>query len=551
MLCAMVAFTYAIASVPASFDSADSVGSRGVGTSPLRFTNPLDVSGDRDLGDVVLGGSFTRFARAAGGLPPYKFSSNNISGLANSILASGAVDFSGKISGSVLSTAAGPIADVGGAIRFNVTVTDQRAGTNTLTEVFRLSVDSTGVFKFAVGGDLGTAPRFAEFATQIETINGKGNVSFASTAVSGITGVSKLSDIGLFLDASGKLFGKPYIAGTLNVTIEATDSTGAKAATRAGTGTSQVFSLVIEPTVDITSDFVATKVTVKTAGAGKDSVSVAGIANVKGSTSAAFGGKKLSAQVGNFKGAEVTLDAKGKGASAKGTKTNVAKLSINTKGQVKATYSKLTIGSLFTGITGTSTVLGTGVILSDSINTNDPLNYAVKGLAPKQTLTYSIGKNVAPAGAFLLTKVAGKDAKDGSGTAFKVDFLGIAGASAPNQAGSVSSVTKSAVSVGNTTDSTLVTTVKAPKVTGKGSAKGVNKVKSLSFDAVKGKGKAQTEVFTAGATGTGIPLAGTTTTSTVFPFSVTLSSATLDVFNGVGSAIITGTGRAAYTSTLK
>jgi hypothetical protein len=550
-LCAMVAFSYAIATVE-SASVADSVDARGVGTNQLRFTNPL-LNGDRDLGLVALGGSFTRFARAAGGLPPYTFSSPTgasefgITRFVGTTLVSGAVDFSGKVSGVVGTIAGGSFVNpLNGALRFNIKVVDQTVGTAGVTEVFNLTVDQTGVFKFAVGPDLGTTPRLQDFNTTIETIYGKGSISFAVTSVSGITGVTALSDVGLFLDRTGKLFGKPYLPGTLTFTVEATDSTGAKAKARDGTGSSQAFSLVIEPGVDVTSDIVVQKATVKydqvkSAKKAGDSVQISGLLNVKGAKLSDFTGKKFSTQIGNFVSTEVTLDGKGKTNDKTVNKT--ANVAVSTKGTFKASYKALNISALFATpavADKASQAYATAVNLSASVSAVDTLIYAAKGTFPKQQLSYALGKNAAPAGAFLITKVSGKNNKEGNATAYKADYIGLPGSLVKSVAGTFTGVSKSSVSIGNVTDATLVATVNGTKVSAKSKSKANNTVKSVSLDSAKGKGKVDTNPFVAGVAGTGIPIAADGVT-TKFPLAVAVqNSANANLYNGIGSVSIFG-----------
>lgn len=550
-LCAMVAFSYAIATVE-SASVVDGVDARGVGTNQLRFTNPKDVNGDRDLGDVVLGGSFTRFARAAGGLPPYSFSSPTgntefgITRFVGTTLVSGAVDFSGKVSGVVGTIVGGSFANpLNSSLRFNIKVVDQTVGTAGVTEVFVLKIDSTGTFKFANGPDLGSTPRFADFSTVVETINGKGNITYSVTSVSGITGVTSLSDVGLFIDRNGKIFGKPYLAGTLTITVQATDSRGLKAAARNGTGSSQAFTLVVEPSTDVSSDVVVQKASVKydqvkSAKKAGDSVQISGLLNVKGAKISDFTGKKFSTQIGNFVSTEVTLDAKGKTNDKTVNKT--ASVSVSTKGTFKASYKGLNISALFASpavADKASQTYATGVNLSASVSAVDALIYSAKGTFPKQTLSYSLGKNVAPAGAFLITKVSGKNNKDGNATAFKADFIGTPGASASKQAGSFTGATKASVSVGNVTDSSLVATLKGTKVSASSKSKTNNTVSKLSLDSAKGKGSVTTNPIVAGATGSGIALAADGVT-TKFPFAVSVSSSTATLYTGFGSTSIFG-----------
>lgn len=548
-LCAMVAFSYAIATVE-SASVVDSVDARGVGTSQLRFTNPL-VNGDRDLGLVALGGSFTRFARAAGGLPPYTFTSPTgatefgLTRFVGSTLVSGAVDFSGKVSGVVGTIVGGQFQNpLNGALRFNIKVVDQAVGTAGVTESFILTIDQTGVFKFANGPDLGSAVRFQDFVSTIDTVNAKGGVTFVSTAASGITGVTALSDVGLFLDRSGKLFGKPYLNGTLTFTVEATDSTGAKAKARDGTGTSQAFTLVIENAVDINSDIVVTKAqvkydSVKSTKKASDTVSISGLLNVKGAKVSDFSGKKFSTQIGNFVSKDGTLDAKGKASD----KANGVTVQVSTKGTFKASYKGLNISSLFATPAVADKAFqtyGTAVTLSASVAGAEALSYSAKGTFPKQTLSYAIGKNAAPAGAFLITKVSGKNSKDATATSWKADFIGIPGATAAKATTNGSfgtGVSAATVAIGNVTDSTLVAALKGTKVSAKSKAKTNNTVKSVALDSAKGKGKVDTNPFL--ATGTGI---ATTATTAKFPLSVAVRTSTQTIYNGFGSTSIFGKG---------
>jgi hypothetical protein len=524
VLCALVAFSYSIASVPSVFGPSVGIRAASTNAGDLHFTNPLDVNGNRDLGDVVLGSQFSRLARAAGGIPPYLFSSPTGTGISKFVstqLSSASVDFSGLITGSVAPTlvSGGPTDLV-----FLVNVKDQTVGTNGVTEPFSLKIDQSGVFKFAFD-KLGEAVQFGEFAAQIETINGAGTVAFTVGAVTGVTGVTALDDIGLVLTSDGLLYGKPYVSGTFTFTVSATDSLNQSAKSRDQSATGQVFTLTVTASNNITSDVVITKGQIsydgaKSATKPKDSVSLAGLVNLKGAALSSLSNDKFDTVIGGFDSLdqtlEVSLDTRGKGASS----DKRAKVALNSKGTFKSSYKKVDISALFPSLTE---------------GTPDPLYWDVKGSGTKQKLTYSLGKSGTPAGGFLITAVKGKDNKDGTGTAFQVAFVGIPGARTANANGNFTGATGSSVAVGSFSSPSLTVSESNGKVKGKGD-KSDDTVNNLKLDAVKGKGAYKTNVIL--TTSSGLALAGDGTASQVFATGVQVSAGSTELYNGFGTTTI-------------
>lgn len=545
LLFALVGFSYVLAT-PSSDESAYPVGVRAVGTvgnSLVRFTNPFATTADtrdRDLGDVVAGSTFVRFARAAGGLPPYKFSSAGTQAIDSTalktLISSGAVTAAGKVTGSIVS---GTTTDP----RFSITVQDAYANTNTVTELFRLTVVSGTLFKFAIGPSLGEAVQFRDFNGSLEVINGRGAVTFG--VVSGSvkldsTTLGSLEEAGLSLSKSGVLFGKPFRSGVVTFSATATDSIGTLAAGRDGTGTSQAFSLTVTANTSISSDFVVQKAQVKFGATDKDSVSVGGAVNLGATAISALSGKSFSLRVGSYTSPAVTFDTKGKATTAKGTKTKIVKVAVNSKGFVKAAVQKETLSTFFPGITGANSLQSTGVTVGDSINTNEILRYNVK-ISKTTTLKYSIGKDIDLAGAFIVTSVAGKAQKTG-GDAFKASFVAIPGATTASAAGTFTGATKAETNIGNYQNPTAnqaVTVDSKQKV--KSTDKSKTDVKKLGMDGVKGKGSLQTAGLTTAQTGI---TASTTAGTRLFPLGIRLAkNDNSTVFQGEAGAVIFSAGK--------
>jgi len=246
LLFAMVGFSFALAT--SSSRSVDSAASRIVGSSPLRFTNGV-LSGDFDLGDVTLGSFALRYARAAGGVRPYKFTST-VSPTLKEVL-TGSTSTLDLLQNGVLTGAGtnngGLIAGVAAAnfpLRFNITVADGKgSNASSVTARFRLSLESSTNFKFAVD-NLGEAVQFTQFMDAVSTVNGNGavTVTASNVAVNGTAVTGGLEAIGLSLAADGTLFGQPLVPGTLTFTATAKDAKGNSALSRSLSGVGQTIT---------------------------------------------------------------------------------------------------------------------------------------------------------------------------------------------------------------------------------------------------------------------------------------------------------------------
>jgi hypothetical protein len=548
LLFALVGFSYAIAT-SSSRAVSDDAGSRIVGSAPLRFTNPL-VGGVRDLGIAATGSAVTRYARATGGVRPYKFTSSGTPSLASAIATSNAqleLLLNGCLSGSLGNLPAG-------ALTFNITVTDSK-GTqpNSVTELFRLTLDNSGVFKFAQS-QLSEGVQFQPYFDKLEVINGNTPITFSASTIT-LNGVAQTSmeAVGLSLSSTdGQVFGKPIVSGTLSFLARAVDARGNAALNTAGTAANQTVTITLTSGITVGSDVVITKATVKLSAAGKESIDISGMINLAGRRVSDFSGESIEVRIGGYDSSDVAtiaaarFDAKGKLSSAKGTKTDVIKASISSKGQLKIKISKATIAARLGTVSGATANLAVGIKVGDMIASAAFLQFSIKGTAPKQSLSYSIGKNSDPGGEFILTKVQGKDTKGGTTTAFKIDFLALA----PGNT-NYGNPTSASVAIGdNFTDSVTVETNGTKVKNTDKPAKTAAEVLKLTADGAKGKGSVTTGPLSPASTN--IMQAGTSTaTGRFLAMGLTFIRAGVATYQGEGSIGIVGTGKGQYTSAPK
>lgn len=566
---AMVGFSYAIASFS---DGGPGVGNRATGSNPLKasglhFTNPFVPNNfpapltDRDLGDIVAGSGFVRYCRAAGGVPPYKFSST-ITPTLKSIITTADVFKNGAVIGTTASTFNTT------PVRFNVTVSDLSTSSASKTEFFRLTLVPGGTYRFSTDS-LPEATQLRDYITKIEMLNGT-PASFATTidiltsTVPGITASSKLEDVGLTLADDGTLFGKPTKSGFLVFLCTSKNTQGVNALGRfPSTLPGQSFTLNITANTTVASDIFATGIGIKvTKGAvGKDSIKYAGIANLSGASISSLAGSTVTLRIGKYvspgnTNTPNTLDAKGKtvkGPKApKGTIFVTLKGSVSSKGQVKIALGKETLDSAAKIFEGTDTFVVN--VQVGPINATEVLSFTRKASSKGFSLTYKLGTNVNIAGGLLVLSVAGKD--DAKATAdfdaWKVAFLAqgqgtSAGASGNFKAGSFAGTQSASVFIGEGFGDDIGMAV------GKGSVKSTDKKKPTDPEVLKlamsekGKGSLQTG-FLAG-TATGIKAAKSGQTSANFALGITLNGAAgAQVFSGVGGAALFNKSNKSWTS---
>jgi len=582
VLFAMVGFSYAIATTSGVSESGPGVAARAFSTNPLHFTNPL-VSGDRDLGDILGSGvGFVRWAHAAGGVPPYKFVSTQgkptsplvaLSKLNPSILI-GDVFLKGEVFGTIAPQKFLPA----GPVRFQIELTDSSSSNNgagnTVIEFFRLTVVNTTQFRFAADS-VPDAVQFRPYQTSVPVLNGVGTKTFTVTNIK-VNGNAKTSfetDVGLSISkGDGTIFGKPIVSGTVTFNVNATDSTNKSALSRSGAIGGQPITLTIADNNVVSSDVLATAISVKfdTAVGGKDSISYSGIASLNGQSVSKLGGSQVTLRIAgyttpNTPATPATLDLKGKivkvDAAAKNKNAPTLKAGISAK-SVKVQVGKESFGK--NGFIGTVTPNGVALAVSLQVGSaiigTEVLNFDVKIKDTKVQLTYKLGKNVATGGNFLVTTVSGKDDTKATNNqvfdSWKVGFVGQAPAG-----GNIDAAKSAEVEIGRTfADATGLGDVKNGKVSSNVKpASPDGKVTKFSFDNTKGKGSVTTgfiagnsasaAAFPSGVTGfTGLPSAAAAGdgTSVNFALNVTLfkvaAAATMPkpTFGSAGNAVFAG-----------
>ena len=566
-LFAIVGFSYAIAShTEVAPEGGRSVGARGVGTSPLRFTNPIDAgSGERDLGDIVAGSGFVRWVRAAGGVQPYKFVSSNTGPNADSpalatVLPLATLLVKGELIGTTALNFATAVSS------FQVTVTDSGnsngTGPQVVRERFRLTLVTGTTFRFA-NDSVPSAVRLQDYVTRIELLNGRGPFTYSivtgSVTLNG-TAISNLETAGLQLSRNeGTLFGKPTVAGTLVFKVRAVDASNTVALGRSpATTQDQTFSLTIAANNTTSSVLIATSIQIKgdTAVTGKDSIKYAGVANLGGTAISAFSGDKLVLRVADYvtpdtAATPAALDAKGKTIkpTVKDKTAPTVKAAISSSGQVKVAVGKESFGNR--GQLGTLSnqprLLVVSVQVGDVIIGTEVLRFDVKTNGTKFQLTYKLGKNIPAAGGFILTSVQGKDdTKTNVGDTWKAAFValptaGTAGNSGNLAFGSFAQSSSAVVSIGaNFSDSIGVSESKDKIKTTEKASKANNQVSKVQMDAKKGKGSFQTTIVATALTA--IPRAATAGDGARanFTANVTLTQNA----NGAGNVIYSGEGGA-------
>ena len=541
ILFAMVGFSYALATSAGVSDASANASSRAViGGTSLHFTNPkaADGSGDYDLGDAVAGSIFTtRYCRAAGGVPPYSFSSpsaatNPLSKVRPelTLLTNGQLFVAGSngAPNGALSNAAGPI-------KFAVQVVDALSGSADVANgQFRITLVSTNLFKFGISS-LGSAASGHTYQDSLVVVNGsvtsaKG-ITFSADTISGPNGTT-LEANGLTVSASGAISGKPVGPGAITFTAHAVDALGNKALSRDGTHEGQVLTVNVE-NGSISSDIVSTsiKVGANTIG-GKDKITYSGFVNLQGQAVSSLSGRNLVLQIAGYTSPAAQFSTNGKAINAVSTpgtlgrsvaKLPTVKASISSSGKLTITVSNETLATLVPSAGG---LLGVGVSIvgttGNALVSTEILQFNAKSSSRGFSLTYKLGDlksgNTTPAGTFLMSAVTGKDASHG-GTAdsWRVTFIATPPAKSTLQTGTVT------VSVGQLTLSNTLILSK-----GKGKASRGSALAGITLSD-KGRGSLTTGALPSFVTGastpsTGIPTgASNTSTNGEFPFSVDIS----------------------------
>lgn len=566
LLFAMIGFSFALATNPdggQGVTGADA-GSRLVGSSTLRFTNPL-LAGDRDLGDVAVGSALVRYARATGGVRPYTFTSTVTTspGTLKDAIA-GSTSTLTLFSSGMLSGSMGNIPISKSPLRFNITVADGKgSNASSKTEPFRITLDNSGVFKFAIDS-LCEGIQFQPYTDILQVLNGNAPFTFTATDVklNGTALAGGLESAGLSISVEdGTVFGKPLVAGTLTFTANCKDAKGSSAASRNGAAVGQLITLTVTPNGIIFSDVIATGISIKTGVAGKDSIKYSGIADLKGTKVSALSGKKLVLKIGGYTTPDTlatpaTLDAKG--AIAKPAKANVSKTAPTLKGKVSdkkisVSVGKETFGTKFGTISGATKILAVQLQIGDVVLGAEVLLFTVKSGSKGSTLTYKFGAAGALGGTFLVTAVTGKDDTKSAAedTSWKASFIATppaTSASGSFTTGSLAGVNKAVVNIGTAFTDSLTAEEKSGKIktTDKRSSKDAKVVK-VAADGVKGKGSMQTGPLPFTQTGIHEGSKSTQATST-FPMNLDLQKSSGSAFFGEGAATIFKGSKSGWTT---
>jgi hypothetical protein len=550
LLFAMVGFSFALATSSRSVSAP--VASRVVGSSPLRFTNAT-LSGDFDLGDVTLGSFVQRYAHAAGGVKPYKFTST-VSPTLKEVL-SGSTSTLDLLQNGVLTGAGtnngGLIAGVAAAnfpLRFNITVADGKgSNASSVTSRFRFSLETGTSFKFAID-NLGEAVQFVPFMDVVSTVNGNGavTVTASNVAVNGTAVTGGLEAVGFSLAADGTLFGQGLLPGVLTFTATAKDAKGASALSRDLSAVNQVVTLNITGNQTIDSDFVTTKFSCKVANAtgpkaksgNKDSLKFTGLVNLNGKSASDLNGKVVKLTVGgyttpNSTNTPATLDTKGNSVKApklaKGTVAPKLKAKVSTKGQVSVSVSNEDM-SRISSFSNASNNIAVGLMVGDAVASAQIIKVTAKKGNSGTSVNFKFDNTTAPGGTFLLTSVKGKDDTKSATEAdsWQAQFI-----ATPPTTVSFSGVTSATVSIGNGFTDAIATKESKGKISQneKTDSKSAQ-VTQIKLDGVKGKGSIKTGPLPFSSTGIHAASKAKSTDPNTFPLNITLTKGGAAVYGG-------------------
>ena len=321
---AALCFSFALATADTPLDAAargaQAAKSRALG-QPLRFTNPFLPAGSDslfpkggnvpddpqgfDLGDALAYpglGSITRYITAAGGYLPYTFTllpllGNQADNGTNLSPALPNLTPAGILNGQIPP-------DVGNFLRFNVGLSDfvgtQRLGT------FRLGIVPAAQAGFRFAQDaLPRAQLAGSYFTRIETIGARGPVVFSVVQGSVAIGsgaaqnqFNSLEEVGLTLAPDGVLLGRPTKKGDITFTAQAVDTNASGlAASRAGLGQSQTFTIPVELDLPLSSELLSVSCSLAS-NRGVDSFAYSGYLDTRGYTVSRLAGSPLELRIG-------------------------------------------------------------------------------------------------------------------------------------------------------------------------------------------------------------------------------------------------------------
>jgi len=422
-------------------------GGRIVGSTPLRFTNPIfqenlpPASNIYDLGDALFGGMVTRYITVTGGVRPYSYASL---GLDPSVLAfnsSLTLEPSGYLIGSVTQGTVTPL-------QFLVSATDSFGGTpNSLPAGFHLNLVTVAptVFRFAVdrvnNGVIGKS-----HAAKLETIQGQG-VQFSvlpnTLTLNGLTkgSIGELESLGLTLGLDGTIFGRPLETGQVSFQAQARDSQNRVAKDRTNTNPNQTITFNVEDNQIASTDFTTLDCHIKgdVGQFGKDSITFNGMVNLSSVQFYSLQGTKFVLHVGrasfpgylNFKGQVVNQH----GGPVVYADHSSLKATVNSRtGQVKGSVKGASLyGNGWKELADVQdrSVKRAGIMFNAAhfLFGSDMLEFATRRNGDKFSLDYKMGSLGTPlGGAFQVVSVKGANKKTIAGlpgVAWTTKFIAI------------------------------------------------------------------------------------------------------------------------------
>ena len=447
-----VGFCYATATCTAvSSRSVDApeAGPRLVGSTNLRFTNPLATAQnypgiplgpkDFDLGDACFGTIIQRYVTVAGGVRPYSFSSIDLLTVLgnNSSMVFG---ISGYAFGSIAATSAQPF-------KFTVKATDSTGSSahQSATGTFHMNtmLCGGGIFKFCVD-NINNGQVGLNYIGQIEAMGGIGAVKYSVIAntlqLNGLPAGTNgaLESLGLSLAADGSIYGRPLLSGQVSFKAHAVDSLNRIAKDRSNTILDQVVTFNIEQNGLTSTDYTTLYCSVRgdQSRANKDTIKFSGLMNLQGNGSPSLRFTTFVFRLGNVvvKG---NIDSSGHIVTQVGNKTlklpdgSVFSGRVDPRtGLITGALSKATVARILnnSAVTGQGiTRLAFGLIVSNNVLAADTLEFSTRMVGDKLQMDYRMSKSGQPlGGSFQIVSALGKDASTLSGTkgdAWKVKFM--------------------------------------------------------------------------------------------------------------------------------
>ena len=434
LVLAVFGFTYALATSRSIEEPTATASSRIVGSSSLRFLNPIlqanvpPIPNVYDLGDACFGSFITRYISVTGGVRPYRFSGS--SSLAQ-ILAPNST-FSIGASGCAMGTIAAPT--FLGNPGFVVQVSDS---TGTIIQTaqgnfaMNLQACGNGVFRFAVSA-LNNGVLGHSYISKLEVLGGNDPVVFSiqpgTLTVNGAqVGVgSGLEAIGLSLGEDGTIKGRPLVTGLVSFTARATDRLRRIATGRTTATVDQVISFNIEDTSVTSTDGLVTNLSVRgdLGKANKDSLRFSAFINLNGSGVTVLNGTDFALSIGGIRYTGI-FNIKGQATNRRGGPLVFAdgtrlKMSVNSRsGKLTGSLSKANLGRALgaDGLQDRGTKrLGMAIELCNFVIHSDTIEFSTRLRGNKFGLDYKLGKSGRPlGGAFVITSARGRDGEDIAG----------------------------------------------------------------------------------------------------------------------------------------